>query len=54
MEVKQPLLDPRRKWDSLQMIDSFGAPYENRTRVAVVKEKRFVGILWNFAVWIAS
>jgi hypothetical protein len=26
------------------MIDSFGVPYGNRTRVAAVKEKRFTGI----------
>jgi hypothetical protein len=26
------------------MIDTFGVPYGNRTRVAAVKEKRFTGI----------
>jgi hypothetical protein len=26
------------------VIDSFGVPYGNRTRVAAVKEKRFTGI----------
>ena len=31
----------------------FGVPYGNRTRVAAVKEKRFVGIQRKLAAWIA-
>ena len=34
-------------------IDSFGVPYGSRTRVAAVKEKRFVGIQRKPAAWIA-
>src|SRR6185503_13171587 len=38
---------------SCKFIDSFGVPYGNRTRVAAVKEKRFVGIQRKPAAWIA-
>ncbi len=31
----------------------FGVPYESRTRVAAVKEKRFTVIQGNLAAWIA-
>ena len=37
----------------LQVNDSFGVPYGKRTRVAAVKEKRFIGIQRKPAAWIA-
>jgi hypothetical protein len=36
-----------------EVIDSFGVPYGNRTRVAAVKEKRFTGLQRKPAAWIA-
>jgi hypothetical protein len=35
------------------MLENVGVPYGSRTRVATVKEKRPIVILWNFAAWIA-
>ena len=37
----------------LGVVSEFGVPYGNRTRVAAVKEKRFVGIQRRLAAWIA-
>ncbi len=35
------------------VIEIYGVPYGNRTRVAAVKEKRFTGIQRKPAAWIA-
>jgi hypothetical protein len=39
--------------ESLAGKGKFGVPYESRTRVAAVKEKRITVIQENFATWIA-
>jgi signal recognition particle subunit SEC65 len=37
----------------LKILRDFGVPYGNRTRVAAVKEKRFIGSQRKLAAWIA-